>query len=123
MSLSQAVIAGAAVAGVAITLHKKQAEDWSDVKAHTILCMPAGVKGAMALSQAVIAGGAVAGVAVTLHKKHPHDPGRPLMDFDIALMLLPFLLLGVSLGYAYLFQVSSWDAKLLTRIRASCTRH
>lgn len=52
----------------------------------------------MALSQAVIAGGAVAGVAVTLHKKHPHDPSRPLMDFDIALMLLPFLLLGVSLG-------------------------
>ena len=60
-------------------------------------CAP-GVKGAMALSQAVIAGGAVAGVAVTLHKKHPHDPSRPLMDFDIALMLLPFLLLGVSLG-------------------------
>ena len=62
--------------------------------------MLAGVKGAMALSQAVIAGGAIAGVAVTLHKKHPHDPARPLMDFDIALMLLPFLLLGVSLGYA-----------------------
>ncbi|CAK0779361.1 hypothetical protein CVIRNUC_004754 [Coccomyxa viridis] len=56
------------------------------------------VKGAMALSQAVIAGGAIAGVAVTLHKNHPHDPARPLMDFDIALMLLPFLLLGVSLG-------------------------
>lgn len=63
----------------------------------TLSCAP-GVKGAMALSQAVIAGGAVAGVAVTLHKKHPHDPSRPLMDFDIALMLLPFLLLGVSLG-------------------------
>ena len=40
-----------------------------------------------------------AGVAVTLHKKHPHDPARPLMDFDIALMLLPFLLLGVSFGW------------------------
>ena len=60
----------------------------------------AGLKGSMALSQAVIAGGAVAGVAVTLHKKHPHDPARPLMDFDIALMLLPFLLLGVSFGWA-----------------------
>ena len=57
-----------------------------------------GVKGAIALSQAVIAGGAVAGVAATLHKKHPHDPSRPLMDFDIALMLLPFQLLGVSIG-------------------------
>lgn len=57
-----------------------------------------GVKGAIALSQAVIAGGAVAGVAVTLHRKHPHDPSKPLMDFDIALMLLPFQLLGVSIG-------------------------
>ena len=58
-----------------------------------------GVKGAIALSQAVIAGGAVAGVAVTLHRKHPHDPSKPLMDFDIALMLLPFQLLGVSVGW------------------------
>ena len=58
----------------------------------------------MALSQAVIAGGAIAGVAVTLHKKHPHDPTRPLIDFDIALMLLPFLLLGVSLGCAAYLQ-------------------
>lgn len=53
-----------------------------------------GLKGAIALSQAVIAGGAVAGVAVTLHQKHPHDPSKPLMDFDIALMLLPSQLLG-----------------------------
>ena len=61
-------------------------------------CCVAGVKGAIALSQAVIAGGAIAGVAVTLHRKHPHDPSKPLMDFDIALMLLPFQLLGVSIG-------------------------
>jgi hypothetical protein len=58
----------------------------------------AGVKGATALSQAVIAGGALAGVGVTLHKKHPYDPSRPLIDFDLALMLLPVILLGVSVG-------------------------
>ena len=57
-----------------------------------------GLKGAIALSQAVIAGGAVAGVAVTLYKKHPHDPSKPLMDFDIALMLLPSQLLGLAIG-------------------------
>ena len=57
-----------------------------------------GVKSATALSQAVIAGGAIAGVAVTLHKKHPYDPNATLIDFDLALMLLPVLLLGVSLG-------------------------
>ena len=58
----------------------------------------AGVKGAAALSQAVIAGGALAGVGVTLHKKHPYDPNKPLIDFDLALMLLPVILLGVSVG-------------------------
>ena len=57
-----------------------------------------GLKGSIALSQAVIAGGAVAGVAVTLRRTHPSDPSKPLMDFDIALMLLPFQLLGVSIG-------------------------
>lgn len=57
-----------------------------------------GVKGATALSQAVIGGGALAGVAVTLHKRHPYDPTRPLIDFDLALMLLPVILLGVSVG-------------------------
>ncbi|CAL8469952.1 g9494 [Coccomyxa elongata] len=56
------------------------------------------VKGATALSQAVIGGGALAGVAVTLHKKHPYDPTKPLIDFDLALMLLPVILLGVSVG-------------------------
>lgn len=63
-------------------------------------CWPAstGVKSATALSQAVIAGGAIAGVAVTLHKRHPHDPNASLIDFDLALMLLPVLLIGVSLG-------------------------
>ncbi len=60
--------------------------------------MHAGVKGAAALSQAVIAGGALAGVGVTLHKKHPYDPSKPLIDFDLALMLLPVILLGVSVG-------------------------
>ena len=57
-----------------------------------------GLKGAIALSQAVIAGGAVAGVVLSLHKKHPHDPSQPLMDFDIALMLLPSQLLGLAIG-------------------------
>lgn len=52
----------------------------------------------MALSQAVIAGGALAGVALTLHKKHPYDPSKPLIDFDLALLLLPVVLLGVSVG-------------------------
>ena len=42
----------------------------------------------------------MAGVAVTLRRAHPSDPSKPLMDFDIALMLLPFQLLGVAIGWA-----------------------
>lgn len=62
------------------------------------------MKGATALSQAVIGGGALAGVAVTLHKKHPYDPTKPLIDFDLALMLLPVILLGVSVGASRMLQ-------------------
>ncbi len=57
-----------------------------------------GLKGSIALSQAVVAGGATSGVAIALHEKHPHDPSKPLIDFDIALMLLPLQLLGLALG-------------------------
>ena len=57
-----------------------------------------GVKGATALSQAVIAGGNLAGVGVALTRCHPCKPGTPLIDFDLALVLTPILLLGVAVG-------------------------
>lgn len=58
----------------------------------------AGVKGATALSQASITGGAISGVACLITRRHPQDPSKFLMDFDLALMLTPTLLLGVSCG-------------------------
>lgn len=33
-----------------------------------------------------------------LAMRHPWDPGRPLVDLDLALVLTPALLLGVSIG-------------------------
>ncbi|KAK9808079.1 hypothetical protein WJX73_003368 [Symbiochloris irregularis] len=56
------------------------------------------VKGATALSQASITGGALSGVACLLLRRHPLNPSKHLIDFDLALMLTPMLLLGVSMG-------------------------
>ena len=41
---------------------------------------------------------AVASSLYGLVQTHPEDPGRPLVDFDIALTFIPALLLGVSFG-------------------------
>ena len=46
----------------------------------------------------VITGGAVASVLISLASRHPFDPAKPLLDFDMALMLTSPLLLGVSVG-------------------------
>ncbi len=56
------------------------------------------VKMSTALSQAVIAGGAVGSTAYALSRRHPLDRKRPLVDFELTLMLTPMLLLGVSGG-------------------------
>ena len=56
------------------------------------------VKMSTALSQAVIAGGALGSTAYALSRRHPLDRKRPLVDFELTLMLTPMLLLGVSAG-------------------------
>ena len=50
------------------------------------------------LSQAAIAGGALSGAAFALFRGHPEDTRMPLLDFRMALVLMPVLLLGTSLG-------------------------
>ena len=59
---------------------------------------PAAVKDAAAISQAIITGGAIAGAAFALFQSHPLQPDKPLIDFDLALLLIPSLLLGTSIG-------------------------
>ena len=60
----------------------------------------AGLKGSTALSQAVVTGGALAGFMYSSSKRHPDDHEQSLIDFDLALILTPMLLLGVTAGKA-----------------------
>lgn len=62
------------------------------------LCLRAAVKGAAALSQVVISAGSLSGVALILHKRSPVDARAPLIDYNLVLLMLPALLLGVALG-------------------------
>ena len=59
---------------------------------------PADVKDSAAISQAIITGGAVAGASFALFQVHPSRSNQPLIDFDLALLLIPSLLLGTSIG-------------------------
>lgn len=58
----------------------------------------AGLKGSTALSQAVVTGGACAGFMYSSCKRHPDDHEQSLVDFDLALILTPMLLLGITAG-------------------------
>ena len=61
----------------------------------------AGLKGSTALSQAVVTGGALAGFIYSSSKRHPDDHEHSLIDFDLALILTPMLLLGITAGKAW----------------------
>lgn len=63
---------------------------------------------ATALSQAVITGGALGSVAYSITRQHPRDPGRPLVDWDLALPICPGLLLGVSTGVLLNIALPAW---------------
>ncbi len=79
----------------------------------------AGVKGAAALSQVVIAAGALSGVGLILHKKSPLDDSKPLINYDLVLLMLPALLMGVSLGK----RLSCLLTLPLTLLMAGCDKN
>ncbi|KAL0019812.1 hypothetical protein WJX77_007123 [Trebouxia sp. C0004] len=56
------------------------------------------VKDSAATSQAIITGGAIAGASFALFQTHPQHPDKSLIQFDLALLLIPSLLLGTSIG-------------------------
>lgn len=47
-------------------------------------------------------------VAYSLGRRHPHSASSPLVDFDLALVLAPPLLLGVSCGVLANIALPSW---------------
>jgi hypothetical protein len=55
-------------------------------------------KTSAALSNIMILGGALAVLAWILLQTHPLSPGKPLIDYDVALFLNPNMLLGISVG-------------------------
>lgn len=63
--------------------------------------MIADVKDSAAISQAIITGGAVAGASFALFQSHPKKPDKSLIELDLALLLIPSLLLGTSIGKLY----------------------
>ncbi|KAL3132428.1 hypothetical protein ABBQ32_008986 [Trebouxia sp. C0010 RCD-2024] len=71
------------------------------------------LKGSTALSQAVVTGGALAGFMYSSSKRHPDDQKQSLIDFDLALILTPMLLLGVTAGVLINAVMPNWLITLL----------
>ena len=55
-------------------------------------------KTSAALSNFVIFGGSLANLIWNLPQKHPVFPHKPMIDYDVALILQPNMLLGISIG-------------------------
>ena len=56
------------------------------------------VKAAAAMSQACVACGTLGGTAYSILLRHPLDSTRPLIDYSLAAVLMPALVLGVAIG-------------------------
>jgi len=65
-------------------------------------------KSAAALSNFMILGGSIANVGWNFRQEHPLHAGHPLVDFDVALLLQPNMLLGISLGVICNIVFPSW---------------
>eukprot|EP00850_Spirogloea_muscicola_P010048 SM000058S18478 [mRNA] locus=s58:105419:109295:+ [translate_table: standard] len=64
-------------------------------------------KTSAALSKAMIMGGMIASFVFNVQLKHP-TLNRPLIDYDIALLLQPLLLLGISVGVSCNVMFPPW---------------
>ena len=58
------------------------------------------------LSHTIVATSAIASTLYGLTHPRPGHPDRPLVDLDVALIFIPALLFGVSLGWPLLTEVS-----------------
>lgn len=70
-------------------------------------------KTSAALSNFMIVGGQSITLLMNLARTHPDHPGKPLIDFDAALLLQPNLLLGISVGVILNFMFPNWIITLL----------
>ncbi|XP_024515365.1 sulfite exporter TauE/SafE family protein 3 isoform X2 [Selaginella moellendorffii] len=70
------------------------------------------VKTSAALSKSMIMGGAVASALYNLPSKHP-VLDKPLIDYDLALLIQPMLLLGISIGVMCNVMFPDWILTVL----------
>ncbi|MED6186288.1 hypothetical protein PIB30_065358 [Stylosanthes scabra] len=70
-------------------------------------------KSATAISKCMITGGAGATVFYNLKQKHPTLVDLPLIDYDLALLFQPVLVLGISIGVAFNVVFSDWMITVL----------
>jgi uncharacterized membrane protein YfcA len=74
----------------------------------------------MILLFTMLAGASSASLAFNLFRSHPWDPCRPLVDLDLALLLAPASLLGVSLGVLLNDLLPKW---LITAVLVGLLAH
>jgi uncharacterized membrane protein YfcA len=67
-----------------------------------------GIKESTALSQAMISAAGIGSLIYTFHRSHPVDRSLPLIDFSMALVLAPSLLLGIMLGVVGNYILPEW---------------
>ncbi|KAL6134479.1 hypothetical protein ACLB2K_066710 [Fragaria x ananassa] len=69
-------------------------------------------KSSTALSKCMITGGAAATVLYNLRKRHP-TLELPLIDYDLALLFQPMLVLGISIGVSLNVVLAEWMITIL----------
>ncbi|KHM98753.1 hypothetical protein glysoja_030806 [Glycine soja] len=72
-------------------------------------------KSATAISKCMITGGAAATVFYNLRQKHP-TLDMPVIDYDLALLFQPVLVLGISIGVAFNVIFADWMITVLLLI-------
>ncbi|KAH9568557.1 hypothetical protein CY35_03G083600 [Sphagnum magellanicum] len=66
-----------------------------------------------ALSKSMIMGAAFAAVLYNLKMSHPTCRNQPVIDYNIALLFQPMLLLGISIGVTFNIMFADWMVTLL----------
>ena len=82
------------------------------------------IKESTTLSQAMIAAAGIGSAVYALTHPHPYLPWKPLIDFNLVLVIIPALLLGVSVGVLANVVSPDWAVTLvlLTALVYMCIR-
>ncbi|BBN02930.1 uncharacterized protein MPTK1_2g19400 [Marchantia polymorpha subsp. ruderalis] len=65
-------------------------------------------KTSAALSNFMILGGSIVNLIINLRQHHPFHKSKPVIDFDVLLLMQPNMLLGISIGVIFNVILPSW---------------